>query len=253
MVSPGKNTTAGKLLTRRHAAALCFWMLLAFVAPLICMPWAHAFESARCDRADARHPAIDSASTRSFTATGIPGDPLNIAFVGSEDELLRLMADARWEPADPITFRSSLRITIDSLARRPYPDAPVSSLYVNGKKQDMAFEQPAAGNPSKRHHVRFWRLDALDSCGRALWIGAATYDTRIGFSHTNGHVTHHIAADVDSERDKLLGDAQQLGRVSITWVDNFQPVHQGRNGGGDPFHTDGRLAVITLEATSLLR
>ena len=252
MVSPGKNKIREKLLVEPHGVAVCFWILFAFSMSLFCSPCARALEPARCDPADGRHPALDSAGTRSFTSTGIPGDPLNIAFVGSEDELLRLMADARWEPADPITFRSSLRITIDSLARRPYPDAPVSSLYINGKKQDLAFEQPAAGNPSKRHHVRFWRLDLLDACGRSMWIGAATYDTRIGFSHTNGHVTHHIAADVDSERDKLLGDAQQLG-VSITWIDNFQPVRQGRNGGGDPFHTDGRLAVITVKATSLLR
>jgi LssY C-terminus len=199
--------------------------------------------SARSPEVD-RHPALDSAGTRAFTSSGIPGDPLNIAFVGSEDELQTLMAGAQWMPADAITFRSSLRITIDSLARRPYTGAPVSSLYINGKKQDLAFEQPAANNPSKRHHVRFWRMEQLDGLGRPLWIGAATYDTRIGFSHNNGHVTHHIAAAVDEERDKLIADAQIEDRVIVSWIDNFQPDRSARNGGGDPFHTDGRLAVL---------
>lgn len=192
--------------------------------------------------------ALASAGTRSFTSAGVPGDPLNIAFVGSEEELLKLMAQARWFPADPITFSSSLRITVDSIARRPYADAPVSNLFVQGKKQDLAFEQPAANNPSMRHHVRFWRIEALDDQARPLWVGAATYDTRIGLSHVNRRITHHIAADVDSERDKLVGDVQNVGGVSINWIDNFQPDRNGRNGGGDPFHTDGRLALIATVA-----
>jgi len=205
---------------------------------------AFSLSAAAAQPGNRRHPALDSIGARSFTATGMPGDPLNIAFIGSESQLLRLMADAHWEPADPITLRSSMRIAIDSVARRPYVDAPVSSLYVNGKKQDFAFEQPAAGNPSKRHHVRFWRVDLLDALGRPLWIGAATYDMSVGLSHVNHHVTHHIAADIDSERDKLLDDARATGRVTTHWIDDFQSARSGHNGGGDPFHTDGRLAVI---------
>ena len=253
MMPSGKSKIGKKLRAQHHGAVRCLFGLFALSLSFLCTSFAQALEPASPPAAAARHPALDSAGTRSFTSNGVPGDPLNIAFVGSEDELLHLMADARWDPADPITFRSSLRIAIDSVARRPYVDAPVSNLYVNGEKQDLAFEQPAANNPSKRHHVRFWRLERLDASGRPLWIGAATYDARIGLSHVNGHVTHHIAADVDSERNKLLDDIQHAGRVSIDWIDNFQPVRQGRNGGGDPFYTDGRLAVITAEVSSPLR
>jgi hypothetical protein len=66
----------------------------------------------------------------------------------------------------------------------------------------------------------------------------------VGLSHVNHHVTHHIAADVDSERDKLLDDARRAGNVATHWIDDFQSARDGHNGGGDPFHTDGRLAVI---------
>lgn len=190
--------------------------------------------------------ALNAVGTRSFTSAGRPGDPLNIAVVASEDELLRIMANAHWDPADPITVRSSLRIAIDSVARRHYADAPVSSLYINGKKQDLAFEQ-AVVSPSKRHHVRFWRADPPDSAGRSLWVGAATYDSSVGISHTNGHITHHIAAEVDKERDKLRQDIQAAGPVAVRWVDNFQPARQGRNGAGDPFLTDGRLVLLAVE------
>jgi hypothetical protein len=226
----------------------CF-NLFAFCLPLVYSSSARASGTASQDAADEWRAALNATGTRSFTSAGRPGDPLNIAVICSEDELLRIMAAARWSPADPITVRSSLRITIDSVVRRPYADAPVSNLYVNGKKQDLAFEQAAASNPSKRHHVRFWRMEPPEPSHATLWIGAATFDASIGLSHTNGHITHHIAADVDSERDKLLGDVKSVERVAIRWIDDFQPVRQGRNGGGDPFHTDGRLAVVAIDSS----
>jgi len=188
--------------------------------------------------------ALQLAETRSFTASGVPGDPLNIAFRGSPEDLLTLMSRAGWNPADAITWRSALHIAIASLRRRSYLDAPVSSLYVTGRKQDFAFEQEL-GNATRRHHVRFWKLDRHDAYGKPLWVGAATHDIGIGVSHTNGHPTHHIAADVDAERDKLIGDVQATGEVEIAWIDDFQPESEGRNAAGDRFVTDRRLAVVS--------
>jgi len=192
-----------------------------------------------------RHPALASMGTRAFTSNGIPGDPLNLAFVGAADELQLLMRDSGWTAADPITWRSSTRIAYDSVARRPYEEAPVSNLFVNGKRQDMAFEKAAGHDPSKRHHVRFWQAEQRDALGRMLWMGAATFDSSVGLSHTTGQITHHIAADIDSERDALLLDLQQHGGVAIQWLDAFQPQHDGRNGGGDRFYTDARLAIVS--------
>ena len=191
-----------------------------------------------------RHPALDAVSTRTFTASGIPGDPLNIAFVGAEETLQRRMLSAGWFPADPITLRSSLHIARASLLHKPYPDAPVSDLFVNGARQHLAFEQAAGGDPSKRHHVRFWRTQRTDALDRPMWIGAATFDASVGFSRTTGQVTHHIAAEVDRERDKLLADLTRDSGLTVKWMDSFQPLRAGRNGGGDQFVTDGRLAVV---------
>lgn len=238
------------LVAGQHRATDAHLLIrFAFLLSLACAPFAHASGTAQQGLADNLYTALGTAGTRSFTHAGRSGDPLNVAVIGSEDELLRIMADAHWDPADPITVKSALRIAIDSLARKPYADAPVSNLYVNGKKQDLAFEQPAASGPSKRHHVRFWRVQSADASERPLWIGAATYDTSIGLNHANGHITHHIAADVDSEREKLLSDIQRAGPVTIRWIDNFQTTRQGRNGSGDSFHTDGRLAVVTIRAS----
>jgi hypothetical protein len=39
--------------------------------------------------------------------------------------------------------------------KRPDDEAPVSTLYLFGRKEDLAFEKPVGGSPKERHHVRF--------------------------------------------------------------------------------------------------
>jgi hypothetical protein len=197
------------------------------------------------------HPALADAPRRTQTRAGIPGDPINLALVGSEKELVSAMLAAGWHPADPVTFRSCMRVTTHAMLHRSYADAPVSNLYVYKRKQDLAFEQLVGKGPSRRHHVRFWRSDKVDDQGRPLWLGAATYDSRVEVSHTTHFITHRIAPDVDSERDKVMGDLRAAGRLpSFRWVEPFQLEREGRNGGGDRYYTDGRLALGLLAPES---
>jgi hypothetical protein len=196
-----------------------------------------------------RHPGLEGVPRVTLTKRGIPGDPLNVAFVGSLEDLHLALLEAGWFPADPITLKSSLKIVAGTVFHRSYVDAPVSNLMVWGRRQDLAFEQPVGKDPRRRHHVRFWRSDKLDQRGRPLWIGAATYDTKVGLAHTTHQITHHIDPDVDKERDKLLADVKRTSALSVVdWVDGFQAKLTGKNGGGDPYRTDGRLAVGVLIA-----
>ena len=196
---------------------------------------------------EGQHPALKELPRLTQTRDEIPGDPLNIALVGTEESLNRSMLAAGWHAADALTFESSLRIAGDTVLRRPYVDAPVSNLYVWGRKQDLAFEQPVGNDPRQRHHVRFWHSELLDGKGRPMWIGAATFDRKVGFSHTTGQITHHIGPDVDAERDKLVTDLQQAKQLtSIEWVNGFHEHLDGHNGGGDRYHTDGRLTIGVL-------
>lgn len=199
-----------------------------------------------------RHPALDDVPRITHTGSGIPGDPLNVALIGTETELKKIMLAARWYPADPLTLKSCLRIAAGTVLKRPYDDAPVSNLYLFGRKQDLAFEQPVGNDPRKRHHVRYWRSDVVDEDGQPIWVGAATFDAKVGFSHTTGQVTHHTAADIDAERDKLFDDLKRTGDLEDFYVDQgFHKVLEGRNGGGDPWHTDGSLyAGVIKPATN---
>jgi hypothetical protein len=227
--------------TRRHrfylrigAMVILLYLLVAYVlAPLV---WKRDIR---------RHPALFAAPRLTHTPDGIPGDPINVALLGSESSVIQAMTKAKWDPADALTFRSSVRIAVDSVFRRPDDDAPVSTLELFGRKQDLAFEQPVGNSPRQRHHVRFWHWDQLHD-GREVWFGAVTFDERVGLSHTTGEVTHHIGADLDAERDRLIAGLQQAGATQeVYWLDGFQQL-QGKNGGGDPWHTDGRLEVAVL-------
>ena len=213
------------------------WLVGAYVvAPLI---W---------KRYEKKHPAIDALPGITQTGDHHPGDPINVALIGSEDDLQHIMLAAGWYPADPITLRSSLKIAIGTVLRREYVDAPVSSLFLFGRKQDLAFEMPVGNDPRRRHHVRFWKSDKVDADGRPAWAGGVTYDERVGFSHTTGQITHHISGDVDQERDHLMKTVKETGDlIGSYFIDGFHKILSGRNGGNDLWHTDGRLSVGTIK------
>jgi LssY C-terminus len=195
------------------------------------------------------HPALADIPNITHTVDGIPGDPLNVSLIGTESDLKKIMLAAQWYPADPLTLRSRLEIAGAAVFEHPYDDAPVSNLYLWGRKEDLAFEQPVGNDPRQRHHVRFWRSERLDPDGRPVWVGAAIFDQRIGLSHTTGQITHHTAPDIDAERDTLFSDLQRTGELSeVFFVDGFHRVREGRNGGGDPWFTDGRLEVGVIRA-----
>jgi hypothetical protein len=192
--------------------------------------------------------ALADKSMLTTTAVGIPGDALNVGVEGARENVLCAMRAAGWRPADPVTLRSSFKIVGSVLARRAYATAPVSDLFWEGRREDLAFEKPSGASPSRRHHVRFWK--ALDSGqnGAPVWLGGATFDRSVGVSHYTGQVTHHIDADIDSERDVLIGDLVSSGHVMATYqVAGVGPTLRGRNGGGDLYFTDGEIRMARLK------
>jgi hypothetical protein len=181
------------------------------------------------------------------TATGIPGDPINVSLVGSREDVLCAMNAAGWYPADPITLRSSIEIVGSVLLDRPYRQAPVSHLYYDNRRQDLAFEKPAGKSADRRNHVRFWRVLERGQEGRAVWLGATTFDRGVGFSHDDARITHHIGPDVDAERELLTADLRRAHVVQTIYeVTGIGPTVDGRNGEGDLYYTDGDVKISVL-------
>jgi hypothetical protein len=183
----------------------------------------------------------------SRTLEGIAGDPLNVALVGSEAQVAAAMRAAGWAPADRITLRSGLKDATSVLFHRPYASAPVSTHVLFGRPQDLAYEQIVGGSPRRRHHVRLWRVNRPADPRDTIWLGAASYDARLGLSPYTGEVIHHIDTRVDGERDRLLEDLRRSGRIAETGCGKGLGVaSRGFNGGGDAYETDGRLCVAML-------
>jgi hypothetical protein len=230
---------AAKKMDRRLAAAaivaVALYLGLAYVlAPFF---WRH-FE---------HQPKLAGFETTTRTALGLPGDAINVGLEGSEDDVLCAMHAAGWRPADPVTLSSSVRIVGSVLLDRPYLDAPVSPLFYENRKQDLAFEKPSGKSARTRHHVRFWKaLDAGDA-GLPVWLGAAVFDDGLGVSHYTGQVTHHTAPDIDAERDLLMSDLERAKKVEeIYSVSGVGPTLFARDGEGDPYFTDGEIVFAKL-------
>lgn len=237
----------GQISRRRRwwlvlAASLAGYLLLAYL--LLPLLWRH-YE---------REPGLAALPMVTRTASGIPGDALNVGFVGSKDDALRAMHAAGWYPADPITLRTSLEIVGSVVLDRPYRDAPVSPLYYQGKKEELAFEKPVGTSADRRHHVRFWMVLEKGNDGRPVCLGSVTFDRGVGFSHDTGQVTHHIAPDIDAERDLLMADLGKAGMVqNFFQISGVGPTLFGRNGEGDPYYTDGEIHIATLVVDGVRR
>jgi hypothetical protein len=220
---------------RWAAAILILYLLAAYVVlPRI---WTHHEHQPGL----AAHPAVTQ------TEQGIPGDPLNVGLVGDRNEILKAMHAAGWHPADPVTLKSSIAIIGSVVFDRPYVEAPVSPLLYEGRKQDLAFEKPIGKSADRRNHVRFWSVLENGAEGRTVWLGSATMDKGVELSRYTGQVTHHVAPDIDDERNRLIGDLAAARMVTRIYnVSGIGPTVAGRNGGGDWYYTDGeiRMAVI---------
>ena len=192
---------------------------------------------------------------RTRTSDGLLGDPLNLAFRGTGEQLRSALRHGGWIMADPVGLASSVRIITSTLTRRSYPEAPVSPLLLFGRPQDAAFQQEVSGNPAQRHHVRLWRTPPgwlLPGGHRVDWLAGGTYDRRVGLSLFTLQVTHKIDADIDVERDFVVASLRQAEpATTVEPLVDFTTGYHSRNGGGDTVHTDGTLPVVDLSAVTL--
>ena len=143
-----------------------------------------------------------------FTTTGdgLPGDPVNIALIGTLAQLRAAFATAGWSGADRLGLASSWGMVRAFVFNSPYPTAPFSTLYLFGRGQDIGFQKAIDDSPRKRHHVRFWALsleraeEPMESArfwlntdrppddARVLWVGAGTKDTGLSVTESRSRL-----------------------------------------------------------------
>ena len=216
------------------AFVIAVWALVAYLAA--------PFVWSELERGTAPLPMLTT------TPLGIPGDPVNLGLVGTEAEIVKAFHAIGWRPADAITLKSAVEIGLSVVLGRPYADAPVSNLIYDGRRQDLAFEREDGKSASRRHHVRLWQTSAEGE--RPLWLGTASYDRDAGLSHDTLQFTHHIAPDVDADRDLVIAELKMAGLLERSYdIAGRGPTQEGRNGGGDRYFTDGQATVGVLKAS----
>jgi LssY C-terminus len=199
-----------------------------------------------------------------FTVTGdgLPGDPVNLALIGTLQQLRSTFAVAGWVEADRLGLVSSWRMARAFVFNSPYPTAPFSTLYLFGRGQDIGFQKSIDNSPRKRHHIRFWALSlahAEDTVGttafwintgrppndaRVLWVGAGTRDTGFSLTRLTFQITHATDADTNAERDYIVSELARTRQIGdVTSYQSGQHLAVGRF---QHYVTDGDVSVANL-------
>ena len=197
-----------------------------------------------------------------ITGDGLPGDPVNLALIGTLAQLKAAFASMGWAEADALGWRSSWGMIRAFVLNKPYPKAPFSTLYLFGRAQDIGFQKPIGDSPRQRHHIRFWSLsasraqstlgtpdfwlntDRAPDGDKALWVGAATRDTGLSLTWLSFQVTHATDPDTMAERDLVISQLA-AGKLidKITRYDDSKDLPAKRL---NHYAFDGDVSIATL-------
>jgi len=202
----------------------------------------------------------------SFTTTGdgLPGDPVNVALVGTLAQLRAAFAALGWSEADRLGLASSWGMIRAFVFNSPYPAAPFSTLYLFGRGQDIGFQKAIGNSPRKRHHIRFWSLGLMQAehtwAGgsasfwlntdrppdgeRVLWIGAGTRDTGLSLTRLTFQITHATDSNTNVERDFIIAELESVG--SIADVKVYQAGQCLTAEHVNHYISDGRVTLASL-------
>ena len=175
------------------------------------------------------------------------GDPLNIVVIGTPDDVYYAFLRAGWDETETIHRASLLKTATSFITGGEYRYSPISSLYVFGRGQDVAF-QKARENIHERNHLRLWMTDARWE-GLPVFIGQISRDIGVRFTRRT-ITTHKIDPDVDETREFLLENlayAQALAKFAYVEGTGAASVDAPRrNLTGDPYFTDGYRVVLWI-------
>ena len=178
------------------------------------------------------------------------GDPLNVVFVGSYDEVFSALIKRDWRPTE-YTYLGSAFKTVDSFfLGKKYLYSPVSPLYVFGRRQDFAV-QKVRESINMRNHMRLW-LTPMTYQGEHVWIGQISRDIGVKTTLKSPFLlTHRVDSYVDEAREFLVHDmyySHLLKRVGFSkGVGEASRANPRQNLSGDSYFTDGLRAVLQFD------
>ncbi|MGA2982756.1 MAG: LssY C-terminal domain-containing protein [Terriglobia bacterium] len=188
---------------------------------------------------------LADAPKRAVSKDNRAGDPINLVFVGTTQEIEHAFRQAGWTEPKKKNQQSIWKTAQAVINNDGYDSAPVSDLYLFGRKEDMAFEK-MLNTFNKRHHLRLWQTTSSTPDGRPIWLAAATHD--VGIDVHPGVISHATDSNLDDERAQVGADLHLGGAVQAAeFLAPPNPLSSGMTATGGAWHTDGRLSVIDLK------
>jgi hypothetical protein len=178
------------------------------------------------------------------------GDPLNLVLIGEVNDIIPALIRRNWHATEIVWSRAIKRTIKSFLKGERYRYAPISSLYVYGRRQDIGF-QKARGTVNERNHMRFW-VSPIRFRGKNVFVGQISRDIGVKFTLKSPTIsTHVIDPDVDEARRYFVEDMAYSQALSgIGYVKGVGAVTKEAprmNLVGDPFYTDGLRTVLFFD------
>ena len=194
--------------------------------------------------------ALDEIATsepeRTYTRQHKVADVINLALLGSREQVETAFHRANWVGSDHFSKRAFLSQFYAVLNDSSYVRAPMMPMLVDDRLPDMTF-QKSLNSYSKRDHLRVWE-EGETPAGSPIWVAAATHDVGATLSVRHQRFVHHIEADIDEERAKVIRDLRLAGCVESVGLESRPDVpHHTLNATGEAVSTDGELAVLRLK------
>jgi hypothetical protein len=197
------------------------------------------------DLHDSLESVLSNAPQRAMGKTNKPGDPINLVLVGTAQEIEQVFRQAGWNEPKKKNQQSIWKTALAVINDDGHDAAPVSDLYVFGRKEDLAFEK-TLNTFNKRHHLRLWQTPTNAPDGRPIWLGAATHD--VGIDVHPGVISHATDPNLDDERAQVGSDLWLGGGVQAAeFIAPPNPLSSGMTATGGAWHTDGKLYVVDLK------
>lgn len=192
---------------------------------------------------------LESLPCCTFAKDGTFGDPVNLAFVGRFDDVVAALVSQHWDVTAEITGDSLRRIATAFLFGSRYRYAPVSSLYLFGRQQDLSLQKARAAI-DERNHIRLW-MAPITHNKTPVWVGHVSRDAGIKLSGRFWPpTTHVIDPAVDEARFFMEQDllySQHVRKIGLVKGAVGASVELPRfNAEGDPYFTDGLRAVFFI-------
>jgi LssY C-terminus len=183
---------------------------------------------------------------RSTTVKLMDADVVNLAFIGSREQVEAAFQQAGWSTSDPFSRHSFVHTFYAFLNDSSYDQAPMKTLLLDGRPADMKW-QKSLNSYNRRDHLRMWRW-AETSDSEIVWLSSSTHDTRATLSVKQHSFVHHIAPDIDDERSTVIRDLEMAGCVKSVHLAPRRSVSNfTQNANGDTVRTDGELAIVQLK------